>query len=790
MDNKQKEKKSNLKKNLTSKINDINHNLNSIPKTEKSKSVKKIKFSHNRRNALFFCDEKEDEMNKDYIFKFLKKIPTSRSFKDIKKVADYLSKNYKYFSNLKKEQGISKLEHITKICRLETVNKGSTIIEFGDAGHKFYIVMEGVVEIFRPIFVEIEETPRNFLKLLKKIKDRDGDIKKYKRIRNKNLEFLINFDEPINNENKLHKDFDKMEIKRLFYNEVEEKMGEYGIDFYFGDIALINNTQRNATVRAKKDCTLLTISGHEYNKVILEFQKKQLSNDIENFIKTYSFFRHFENEQSVKLFNCFTKIELFKGDYLYKQNMDANSIYIVYSGNFVGYSFVSFPWINDYINYIDYSEINIIKFLIKNKKIKVDDLIKIIKEFQEINKTQIYKNEKNEKIFKMDKNQIKDNLYTLKKDEEKLNSPDYIFKLKLKNVNYKEILGLEEAFEFKKRFCYYRCISDKAELREVKITDLIKIIVNMSPTDLEELYNIIQERKKLLKSQIIKSIEILDKKLVLNFDLRYENLVKSNKLENEKKNSNVLLSTLKVKGYKTSIRDLLDNKLSSFPHEENPTPKIILKKINRKNKSSEELLNNFYKHKSTFNEFRFNRKKINIKLIKNNSMKNDSLIMYSQNQTPQNIKSLRSFETNYFSPKNSVKLGRNNLIPLDYKSSSSFRNINKNVKNLIPRKSIEHEKNQSMDMQINDKLSFTKNKIFPSLEKEHINKDKNNSEIKKKYNITSRNSCKNIKEFFLSKEKDYKRLFNIFNHFDKNFFLGGQFSKKFSKEYKLSYKFD
>jgi hypothetical protein len=35
----------------------------------------------------------------------------------------------------------------------------------------------------------------------------------------------------------------------------------------------------------------------------------------------------------------------------------------------------------------------------------------------------------------MDKNQIKDNLYTLKKDEEKLNSPDYIFKLKLKNVN-------------------------------------------------------------------------------------------------------------------------------------------------------------------------------------------------------------------------------------------------------------------------------------------------------------------------------------------------------------------
>ena len=712
MDLKHKEIRSNLKKNFVQKAKDLNFNLNSV---NTRKSIKKIKFPQNRRYGFLTYDDKNIEIDKDYVYKFLKKFPTSRSIHDIKKVAEYLSKNYQYFSKLKKEQGINKLEYITKICKLEFAKKGSTIIEFGDIGEKFYVVMEGVVEIFKPHFIEIKETPRNFLKLLKKIKQKDGESKSYKRIRNKNSKILMMIEEQINNEKKVYKEFENLDIEETFYNEVEEKMGEYGIDSYFGDIALITNTQRNATVKAKKDCFLLTITNHDYNKAIIEFQKKQFSNEIENFINSYSFFRNFENDKIVKLFNCFNKIELFNGDFLYKQNMDSNSIYIIYSGNFISYSFVSFPWINDYINYIDYSENNILKFLINNKHIRIDELIKIIKGFQEPDKSKKNENKKNEKMYIIDKNQIKDNLYTLKSDEEKINSPEYIFKLKLKIVNYKDVLGLEEAFEFKKRFCYYKCISDKAEIREIKITDLIRIILGMPKKDLYDLYHIIQERKTLMKNQILKSLERLDKKLVSNFDLRYEHLVKSNESEDIDKKTEVLFSTLKVKGYKTTIQDLLDNQIRSFPHEENPTTINLLKKIKRRNKSSEELLNNFYKQQSTFNDFKFNAMKANINLIKNSLVKYNYLTVNSQNNTPNNICSIKSSETNFITPINSNKMGRNKMMPLNFKYTSSFGNIKNDKKGPITRKSIESIKNKSMERKTNNKLSLKKNKIFPFL---------------------------------------------------------------------------
>ena len=783
MDFNHQEIKSNIKKNFIQKEKDLNS-------VNKKISIKKIKFPQNRRYAFLTYDDKETEINKDYVYKFLKKFPASRSIRDIKKVAEYLSKNYQYFSKLKKEQGINKLEYITKICKLEFAKKGSTIIEFGDTGEKFYVVMEGVVEIFKPNFIEIKETPRNFFELLKKIKLNDGESKSYKRIRNKNLKTLMMIEEQINNEKKLNKEFENLDIEETFYNEIEEKMGEYGIDFYFGDIALITNTQRNATVKAKKDCFLLTITSHDYNKTIIEFQKKQFSNEIENFINSYSFFRNFESDKIVKLFNCFNKIELFNGDFLYKQNMDSKSIYIIYSGNFISYAFVSFSWINDYIDYIDYSEKNILKFLINNKHVKADELMKIIKEFQESNKSKKNELKKNEKMYMVDKNQIKDNLYTLKRDEEKLNSPEYIFKLKLKIVNYKDVLGLEEAFDFKKRFCYYKCISDKAEIREVKITDLIRIIQGMRKKHLDDLYQIIQVRKKLMKNQIIKSLELLDKKLVFNFDFRYENFVKSNESEDIDKNAEVLFSTLKVKGYKTSIQDLLDNQITSFPHDENPTQINLLKKIKRKNKSSEELINNFYKQKSTFNEFKFNAMKTNINLIKNSLVKNNYLTINSRNDTPKNIYSIKSSETNFFTPINSNKIGRNTMKPLNFKYYTSFGTIKNDIKSTIKRQSIESKKNQSMERKTNNNLSLKKNKIFPFLSgSESVKNSKNNSE-EKKPKIKFRNSCTNLKEFFSNKEKEYKGFYNIFNHYDKNFYLGGEFTKKFKKEYKLRYKFD
>ena len=61
---------------------------------------------------------------------------------------------------------------------------------------------------------------------------------------NKNSKILTMIEEQINNESKVYNGFENLDIEETFYNEIEEKMGEYGTDFYFGDIALIKNTQK------------------------------------------------------------------------------------------------------------------------------------------------------------------------------------------------------------------------------------------------------------------------------------------------------------------------------------------------------------------------------------------------------------------------------------------------------------------------------------------------------------------------------------------------------------------
>ena len=302
---KKNEKKFEIKQNILENDSNFSYKISaSIVKT--NKKIRKISFNKNKRNALFPYNDEEIEINKRYVYEFFSKAPGARTFKDLQNVAQYLSKNYKYFSNIKKEGGTKKLENITKICKLEFFKKGSTIIRFGDIGEKFYIVMEGKIEIYKPKFIEIKESPKIFMQLLQKIRYDEVDLGKYNRIKNKNSEILNNWNVEINNSNSFHRGFGIMEYKQLFFYEIDEKMGEYGIDFTFGDIALIKKARRNATIKAKEDCYCLTISNMEYNRVILEYQKKSLGKEIETFIKTYLFFRNFTSDKIVKLFNCFT----------------------------------------------------------------------------------------------------------------------------------------------------------------------------------------------------------------------------------------------------------------------------------------------------------------------------------------------------------------------------------------------------------------------------------------------------------------------------------------------------
>ena len=178
--------------------------------------------------------------------------------------------------------------------------------------------------------------------MLNKIKNNENNLLKNERIKEKNKIFFDvisndnekkNINEVINVQKaKSRIDINLLKNKQVFIMEEEEKLGEYGEGFSFGEIALIKKTGRNATIKAKINCVLLTIENNEYNKAILEYQKKKLNNDIEDFIKTYSFFKDFSQEKIIRLFNCFSKKTIYKGECLYEQNKKDENIYIINEG--------------------------------------------------------------------------------------------------------------------------------------------------------------------------------------------------------------------------------------------------------------------------------------------------------------------------------------------------------------------------------------------------------------------------------------------------------------------------
>ena len=466
----------------------------------------------------------KSEQLKNLIFEILSKDSNSRNSQELLIVGDYLFKNYDYFKNLKNNSTQIKMEKIAKICKLEKFKPNETIIVYGDIGNKFYIVLEGQVGVFLPEYYEKELTPFEYFKLLEKIKRVDKF--KYERLKSKNNQ--ISFDN-INMNVLYNSKFMKNKIK--LFLEKNDKKGEYGEGFTFGDIALLKQSTRNATVKSLINTTCISIDKSDYIGAIKEIESKKLLKDIDLFKKKYQFFNCFNNERMIKIFNCFSKIELYKGDYLFHQNDINDNIYIVIRGNFEVYSYISYSWLNEYYHYIDDSLGNILFYMISNPNLRFDEFQDLVENIK-LNITKSPMKNINYSICNdiniSNKNNSKDNLYYIKCDEEQMNNNKNIFKIDINKVNYNDIFGLEDCFDFKRKFYTVKCISESAELKSIKINDLLRIIWNSKKSDYLYILRLIMNKKNILKNKIINSVKSLEKKIMSGFDTRYENLIENN----------------------------------------------------------------------------------------------------------------------------------------------------------------------------------------------------------------------------------------------------------------------
>ena len=756
-----------------------NNNNNEENDKKSDRKKRKIKSLINESKLSLKNILNNESNNKEYIYTILEKNPKNRKEKDIINVADYLSKNYQYFQNIKGDSKL-KVENLAKIARIKICYPGESIIRYGEIGDKFYVVMEGKIQIYKPMYEGVQMTPNEFIKYMNNIQLIEKDEDKYSRLKEFNKNKNFDLDKYMN----YAPNTNVMNTKRDVFIEKLELMGSYGEGFSFGELSLIRNEKRNATIKCSNEdnnkyTVLLSIGKESYNRALKEYQEKKLLKDIENFIKTYPFCKNFTKENMISLFNCLNKINLEKGEYLFHQNDEDTNLYFITNGKFEVYTEISLNWLNKFMEYTINIKDNILGHLYMQRPKKysdVTDIIKIIKQKKMKSPMIFHKLDLWEKVQKKIN---ENNLMGLKFDEEKVNDDKNVYKIKVQYIDKPELLGIENSFEFKNKFYTVKCLEDNGEIKYIKINDFLKIIMNMKLKDFNYLIDIVLEKKNIFAKQIINSMKTIEYKIISNLEMKYELLLNSNnkfpkeveKNGNEEDN-NKICSLIKFKGYKSGLSDILDEDTNILDKKPSDIIKSFLYKHKEPSKNAIKL-----NKKRELIDFVFSNKTKKIKnekdIYKNNEENLFKLktIMKNNNNCSSNIKKFNSTQSNI----SDFLLSNNSINNISAIKSNSNCNSIKNDNSIFNNSSTHEQKFQNSFL-INSyfiykkqKLSnINKNQIKVSNQSNYLtyvnsklNGNKNNHKLLKSMNnIDDNEKSKLIKSAILN-----KKLFNDSNQF-------------------------
>jgi len=208
----------------------------------------------------------------------LQKAPSNRSESDIK-VISLSTENVKFF------QEYDSQTH-AECCRYMTWEHGkshTTLFEAGSVGTKFYITLKGVVGIW--------------VNLPKIVMDEHGRA----------LE---------------QKEYVPTEVKTL------------GPGCSFGELALLDNRPRAATIKCREDCEFAVLDKQYFNDILKEKEQKKLFENVD-FLSSMKVFHDFSFAALKSLFYHTLEIKTFRKQVIYRKGDDPHSVYIIREGEFL-----------------------------------------------------------------------------------------------------------------------------------------------------------------------------------------------------------------------------------------------------------------------------------------------------------------------------------------------------------------------------------------------------------------------------------------------------------------------
>ena len=202
---------------------------------------------------------------------------------DLSKLVE-ITRHSELFKKLNEEQGNDRI-HIAccKAMKIEVHNPDDVIVKFGEASNDFYVIIEGKVAVCVPILRGRLQTT----------KENSHDAEKPRENTIKPFAFKLD----LNDKKVGNSLFNR--LLTLERNALEEVM-ELGSGEFFGELSIISDKPRAATIIAKTKVTLGILSKEIFQKLLGSFTEKQLNEKVD-FLQSLPIFQYWSRPFLMKI---------------------------------------------------------------------------------------------------------------------------------------------------------------------------------------------------------------------------------------------------------------------------------------------------------------------------------------------------------------------------------------------------------------------------------------------------------------------------------------------------------
>ena len=239
------------------------------------------------------------DLNLNQVIELLKIPKEKRTKYDIKTLQNYMIKNIKYFQTLNEEFNSSeKISRIIEVLSYEYFKKDEHIINYDEIGNKFFILLSGTVNVYKPFPKNISMTLYDYVNYLVNIRDVQKNLLKFERIQNYNSN--------VDKDKLLHINYNAKKLpysseKLPFVIEDERLIGKIEEGSSFGEMSLIKDEPRNADIVANENCILVSIDIIDYKKIIKDTEEQKINAQLKYFKTNYPFFKDWPDSRCLRL---------------------------------------------------------------------------------------------------------------------------------------------------------------------------------------------------------------------------------------------------------------------------------------------------------------------------------------------------------------------------------------------------------------------------------------------------------------------------------------------------------